>query len=135
MKTIAFLCFLLLTGFNSQAQEWQTYTLKDGILIQYRSQELNDPQSAIHHTRIVFRYENTTASNITLNFQRTVTYSDSSNTVPQEKGYTVTIPANSSIEYNPTNERDKTFYIFAQDQGNLIQRTLINFEITNLTIN
>lgn len=135
MKTIALLCFLLGAGFYSKAQEWQTYVQKDGVLIQYRLQELQDVSSSIHHQRIVFRYENTTSENITLHFSRTVTYSESTDAAPQEKDYEITIPANSSMEYSTQNEHDKTFYIFAKDQENLIQRSLINFEITNLTIN
>lgn len=134
MKAITFLLFAILFAFGSKAQEWQTFYNGQGITIQYRPIEINDPQSGIHHARIVFRYENKTNNPIQLNFNRTITYSDSEAAKPQEKTYTVSIPANTSIEYNTSNTNDKTFYLFAQDKKNTIKRSLISFDIRDITI-
>lgn len=135
MKTITFLFFALLFAANSTAQEWQTYYEGQGVTIQYRPVEINDPQLGIHHARIAFRYENKTNNGIQLNFNRLITYSDSETAKPQEKGFSISIPANSSIEYNQANSTDKTFYLFAQDKKNTIKRSLINFDIKDVTIN
>lgn len=134
MKTWTFLFFAVLFATNVTAQEWQTYSESQGITIQYRPAEINDPQSGIHHTRIVFRYENKTGNAIQLNFRRLTTYSGDEAAKPQEKEFTVSIPANSSVEYNEANAHDKTFYLFAQDKKNTIKRSLINFDIRDVTI-
>ncbi len=135
MKTITFLFFTLLFASSSKAQEWQTYYEDQGVTIQYKPAEINDPQLGIHHARIVFRYENKTNNEVQLNFNRLITYSDSEMAKPQEKGFSVSIPANSTIEYNQANANDKTFYLFAQDKKNTIKRSLINFDIKDVTIN
>lgn len=134
MKAITFLLFAILFASGSKAQEWQTFYEGQEITIQYRPIEINDPQLGIHHTRIVFRYENKTSNPIQVDFNRTITYSDSEADKPQEKTYTVSIPANSSIEYNTSNTNDKTFYLFAQDKKNTIKRSLISFDIKDIKI-
>lgn len=134
MKAITFLFFAILFASGSKAQEWQTYYEGQGITIQYKPTEINDPQAGIHHTRIVFRYENSTNSEIQLTFKRLITYSGSETARPQENGFSVSIPANSSVEYNEANAHDKTFYLFAQDKKNTIKRSLINFDIKDVTI-
>lgn len=135
MKALTFLLFTTLFAFSSKAQEWQTYYDEGGIAIQYQLTEINDPQLGIHHARIVFRYENKTNQAVQLSFNRMITYSDSETAKPQEKTFTVSIPANSSIEYNSSNSKDKTFYLFAQDKKNTIKRSLVSFDIKNVTIN
>lgn len=135
MKALTFLLFTTLFAFSSKAQEWQTYYDEGGIAIQYQLTEIDDPQLGIHHARIVFRYENKTNQAVQLSFNRMITYSDSETAKPQEKTFTVSIPANSSIEYNSSNSKDKTFYLFAQDKKNTIKRSLVSFDIKNVTIN
>ena len=136
MKTITLLFFAILFASNAKAQEWQTYYEGQGITIQYRPAEIDDAQLGINHKRIVFRYENKTNQEVQLNFSRLITYSDSEIAAkPQEKRYSVSLSANSSIEYNQANSMDKTFYLFAQDKKNTIKRSLINFDIKDVTIN
>lgn len=135
MKTITFLFIATLFAFHSKAQEWQTSYEENGIAIQYQLTEVNDPQQGIHHARIIFRYENKTNRTVQLNFNRLITYTGSETAKPQENNFTVSIPANSSVEYNASNSKDKTFYLFAQDKKNTIKRSLINFDIKNVTIN
>ena len=135
MKTITFLFFALFFATNSRAQEWQTYYESQGVAIQYRPVETNDPQLGIHHARIVFRYENNTNQEVLVNFKRVITYSDSETAKPQEKEFSISIPPNSSVEYNQTNSTDITFYLFAQDKKNTIKRSLINFDIKDVIIN
>lgn len=135
MKTITFLFIATLFAFQSKAQEWQTSYEENGITIQYQLTEVNDPQQGIHHARIIFRYENKTNRTVQLNFNRLITYTGSETAKPQENNFTVSIPANSSVEYNASNSKDKTFYLFAQDKKNTIKRSLINFDIKNVTIN
>lgn len=134
MKAITFLFFAILFATGAKAQEWQTFYEGQGISIQYKPVEINDPQAGIHHARIVFRYENTTNQEIKLNFNRLITYTDSEAAKPQEKGFSVSIPANSSVEYNTANANDKTYYLFAQDKKNTIKRSLISFDIKDVTI-
>lgn len=134
MKAMTLLLFATLFAFSSKAQEWQTYYEDPGIAIQFRPVEINDAQLGIHHVRIAFRYENKTGNAIQLNFNRMITYTDSE-AKPQEKTYRVSIPANSSMEYNEANSKDKTFYLFAQDKKNTIKRSLITFDIKDVTIN
>lgn len=135
MKTITFLFVALFFATSSKAQEWQSYYESQGVAIQYRPLEINDPQLGIHHARIVFRYENKTNHEVRINFKRLITYSDSETAKPQEKGFSISIPANSSVEYNQVNSTDKTFYLFAQDKKNTIKRSLINFDIKDVKIN
>lgn len=134
MKAITFLFFAILFASGSKAQEWQNHYENQGVKIQYRLTEINDPQSGIHHARIVFRYENNNNNAIQLNFSRLVTYSDNQQAKPQEKVFSVSIPANSSVEYTSENSNDKTYYLFAQDKKNTIKRSLINFDIKDVTI-
>lgn len=135
MKAITLVLFAILFANSSKAQEWQTYYEDQGIAIQYRLAEIDDAQLGIHHARIVFRYENKTSNSVQLNFNRLITYSDSETAKPQEKGFSLSIPANSSMEYNQANSTDKTFYLFAQDKKNTIKRSLVNFDIKDVTIN
>lgn len=135
MKAITFLFFAILFASNSKAQEWQTYYEGEGVVIQYRPAEINDTQLGINHTRIIFRYENKTNNSVQLNFKRLITYSDNETAKPQEKEFSVSIPANSSVEYNQSNSTDKTFYLFVQDKKNTIKRSLINFDIKDIIIN
>ena len=133
MKAMTLLLFATLFAFSSKAQEWQTYYEDPGIAIQFRPVEINDALLGIHHVRIAFRYENKTDQAVQLNFNRLITYTDSESK-PQEKTYSVSIPAHSSMEYNETNSNDKTFYLFAQDKKNTIKRSLITFDIKDVTI-
>ena len=134
MRAITFLFFAILFASNSKAQEWQTYYESQGIVIQYKPVEINDPQLGIHHTRVVIRYENNTNNLVQLDFNRLITYSGDETPKPQEKRYSISIPANSSLEYNQANSNDKTFYLFKQDKKNTIKRTLIAFDIQDVTI-
>jgi hypothetical protein len=134
MKAITFLIFAIFFAFTTKAQEWQTYYEDQGVTIQYRLVEIDDPQLGIHHARIVFHYENKTSNEIQLNFIRTISYTDSETAKPQEKVFSVSIPANSSIEYNQANSMDKTYYLFAQDKKNRIKKSLISFDIKEITI-
>ncbi|MNK05416.1 hypothetical protein D3C87_232980 [compost metagenome] len=135
MKAITLLLFASILAFSSKAQEWQTYYEDPGIAIQFRQVEINDAQLGIHHVRVAFRYENKTDHAIQLHFNRMITYSGDETAMQQEKTYSVSIPANSSTEYNETNSNDKTFYLFAQDKKRTIKRSLINFDIKDVTIN
>jgi hypothetical protein len=135
MKTITLVLFAIFFANSSKAQEWQTSYEEQGIIIQYRHAEIDDAQLGIHHARIVFRYENKTSSEVHLNFNRTIIYSGDQEEKPQEKGFNVTIPANSSIEYNEANRMDKTYYLFEKDLKRTIKRSLVNFDIKDVTLN
>lgn len=135
MKTLTLLFFAILFAFSSKAQEWQTYYEEQGISIQYRLLEIDDAQLGIHHERIVFRYENTTNTEVHLSFNRTMVYSDNQTAKPQEKTFSITIPANSSIEYNSSNSKDKTYYIFSKDLKNTIKQSLVKFDLKDITLN
>lgn len=134
MKTILFLLFVSLFGSSIRAQEWQTYTQTDAVVIQYKVIEVNDVQNGMHHKRVVFRYENLTSVAVQLTFNRSVIYSDSEESKPQEKTYAVAIPANSFVEYNELNATDKTYYLFSQDIKKSIKTSLVNFELKNVLV-
>ena len=135
MKTIYFILFTLLLSANVKAQEWNTYLENDSLAINYKLLEVNDPSMGIHHARIIFQYVNKTSNELTVSFGRVITYNDSEAAKPQEKNYTVTIPANGAVSYDETTKNDKKFYVFAQDKKQTIKKTLVNFEIVNLKVN
>ncbi|MCC6703056.1 MAG: hypothetical protein IT221_16110, partial [Fluviicola sp.] len=112
-----------------------TYLENDSLAINYKLLEVNDPSMGIHHARIIFQYINKTSNELTVSFGRVITYNDSEAAKPQEKNYTVTIPANGAVSYDETTKNDKKCYVFAQDKKHTIKKTLVNFEIVNLKVN
>lgn len=133
MKIITTLCAVFLHVFLF-SQEWSTFKSDEKISIEYSKIDFESKSDGINHQRVIFQYKNLTNSDLTLTFNRSVSYEQNGNLTPQEKTYTVTIPANSSISYNEDNSRDKVFYIFSKDLKGTIKRSLTNFEITNIQI-
>lgn len=133
MKIITTLCAVFLHIFLF-SQEWSTYKSDEKISIEYSKIDFKSKSDGINHQRIIFQYKNLTSSDLTLTFNRSVSYEQSGDLTPQEKTYTITIPANGSISYNEDRSKDKAFYIFSKDLKGTIKRSLTNFEITNIQI-
>ncbi|MFA5574840.1 MAG: hypothetical protein WC994_07280 [Brumimicrobium sp.] len=88
----------------------------------------------INHQRIIFKYENLTDNEITLHFNRDLTYKNANgiNEIRQDEDFKVTIPANSTVEYQETYFRNKTFYVFKKDNNGYIKSQLLNFDFINI---
>lgn len=133
MKIITTLCAVFLHIFLF-SQEWSTFKSDENFSIEYSKVDFESKSDGINHQRIIFQYKNLTNSDFTLTFNRSVSYGQIGNLTPQEKAYTVTIPASSSVGYNDNNSTDKTYYIFSKDLKGTIKRSLVDFEITNIQI-
>jgi len=131
MKIITTLIVILLHCFVF-SQEWTTLQSDEKLSINFSKINYESKSDGINHERIVFQYQNLTNSDLTVTFQRSVSYGADQSL--QEKTYQITIPANGSIEYNESNAKDKTFYVFAKDLKGTIKRSLSNFEFTNIQI-
>lgn len=131
MKIITTLSVILLHCFVF-SQEWTSLQSDENLSINFSKINYESKSDGINHERIVFQYQNLTNSDLTISFQRSVSYDGK--TQLQEKTFQITIPANGSIEYNEANAKDKTFYVFAKDLKGTIKRSLSNFEFTNIQI-
>lgn len=131
MKIITTLCAILLYCI-AYSQEWSNLQSNETFSIDFTKVIYDSSDDGIKHERIVFQYTNLTNSDITLSFQRLVSYDNNGTLNPQERTYQVLIPANSSIRYNDYNLNDKTFYLFSKDLKGAIERSLTNFEIINI---
>ncbi len=114
------------------SQEWTTFQTNEYISIEYARIDHVSKSDGIHHQRIIFKYTNLTDSDLELSFQRLLTYNAKNGELLQEKTYSVSLPAQGSVQYNQTNSTDKTFYIFYKDLGGTIKSNLANFEIVHL---
>lgn len=133
MKIITTLCAVFLHVFLF-SQEWTTFKSDENFSIEYSKFDYESKSDGINHQRIVFQYKNLTNSDLMLTFNRSVSYEKNGSLAPQEKTYSIKIPANSIISYNEDNSRNKAFYIFSKDLKGTIKRSLVNFEITNIQI-
>lgn len=131
ITTIAFI-FIWITSSSCFGQEWKTLQSNENISINTAEINYESPKDGIQHQRVIFQYKNLTNNSLTLTFNRTVSYGTQQ--ITQDKTYSITIPANSSIEYNDENSKDKTFYIFSKDLKGTIKKILTNFQINILTI-
>ena len=131
MKIITTLFAIILHCFCF-SQEWSSIQKNESISIDFSKVTFDSSSDGIKHERIIFQYTNLTNSDLTISFQRSVSYDESKELKLQEKTYKLTIPANSSISYNDENANDKTFYIFAKDTKGTIKQSLSNFEIVNI---
>ncbi|MFA5670598.1 MAG: hypothetical protein WC967_15275 [Balneolaceae bacterium] len=134
MKQIFFILFSLLFIGNTLSQTWEVATATDNYVI-YKS-EINylNKVDDINHQRIIFKYENLTNNEITLHFNRDLTYKNANgiNEIRQDEDFKVTISANSSIEYDSKKIKDKTFYVFKKDNNGYIKSQLLNFDFINI---
>lgn len=135
MKALSIFLLVLSVSLKIQAQEWNNYYDSDSLAIHFRLEEINDPTQGIHHKRIVFQYVNKTAAELTVSFNRVLTYSDTNEPNVQDKRYVIVLPANTTYEYDPNKTRDKSYYIFAQDVKGTIKKTLVDFQLMNVKLN
>lgn len=87
------------------------------------------------HVRYFFKYENYSNFPVELSFQKELHYGDQCYGCDggEEKTYTVTIPANSTLVFDQ-DHRSKDFYIFVKDENGWIRQQLTDFEIKNIKI-
>lgn len=133
MKIITTLCATLLYCI-SFSQEWSNLQVDENIKIDFSKIVHESTSDGIKHERIIFQYTNLTNSDLTISFDRSVSYDASKALKLQEKTYDVTIPAGSTLSYNNKNNTDKAFYVFSKDLKGTIKRSLTNFEINNIQI-
>lgn len=133
MKLFFILLFLITSSLNGYCQDWKSTETNDIFSISVAEIEHNKPSDGINHQRLIFKYENHTDKTISLSFKREVKYSDQ--TITQEQDFEITIPANSSLQYDKSADYNRLYYLFKKDNDDIIKQSLSDFKIINLRIN
>lgn len=129
ITTIAFI-FIWITSSSCFGQEWKALQSNENISINTAEINYESPKDGIQHQRVIFQYKNLTNNALTVTFNRTVSYGDQQ--IRQDKTYSITIPANSNVEYNEENSKNKAFYIFSKDLKGTIQKVLHDFHLNTI---
>lgn len=135
MKQIFFILLSLLFIGNTLSQTWEVATATDNYVIYKGEINYLNKVDDINHQRIIFKYENLTDNEITLTFNRKLVYERSEggqNELIQDNDFLVRIPAHSSVEYQESNYRNKTFYVFKKDNNGYIKNRLLDYQLLNL---
>lgn len=133
MRTTTTLAVLLLCHLV-YSQDWQTYLENESFTVYFSEFEFKNDQDGRHHKRIIFKFENHTESEVTLEFDRFTSYAESEPINKSEGDYQLSIPANSAVSYFG-NENSKLFYVFVRDLNGTIAKQLKDFQLTNFSIN
>lgn len=115
-----------------QESTWKTEYLDPQLMIESSVIVYEDPASGIKHERVIFRYTNMTNKQMTVSFERTLTYDGVCYGCDKpEKRFVVELAPSEVKQYSKEN-RDKTFYIFSKDIKNTIQKKLDNYHIVKI---
>lgn len=128
-KTLTLLFTLTLCSWGF-SQSWETAASNDQVTIS--SQEIHYQRTAddVDHQRIVFKYENHTSTPIQITYNRELNYGG--DIYNGDGGFTVTVPANGTIQYDDSKAHDSNYFIYKKDNKGYIKRSLNEFKITNL---
>jgi hypothetical protein len=118
-------------SFVSFGQQWQSIKSDGKIDIQFAVYHHQDVKYGKDHQRIIFKYENSSNEDLTINFDRIIAYDGQELSISPERNFTLTIPAHSELEFSDEN-KSKLFYIFSKDNNGMIKRSLTSFDVINL---
>lgn len=131
MKIFTLIVTLIwLSSGHSFAQEWKVVEANEKLIISSALITYESQKDGISHQRVIFQYKNLTNNALTVTFNQTVSYGDQQ--IRQDKTYSITIPANSNVEYNEENSKNKAFYIFSKDLKGTIQKVLHDFHLNTI---
>lgn len=133
MKILISTLFTLVCAHLSFSQDWSVVEKNDFFSISVDEITYENLTDGINHQRLIFKYENHSDKPITLTFNRELFFSESDKVI-QEQTFSISIPANSTVEYGDIN-LDKTFYLFKTDNLKFIKKSLIDFKLINLRLN
>lgn len=127
---------LLLSGFlfaGVGESEWELYKTVDGVEIYYTEENCDDPANGLFQTYLIFKYVNTNAEEVELNYVINLTWGGNEylGANSDEPVHTFTIPANSE---KVGSCGDTSLSIFVEFTDRPDRGTLDEFSLDNLTV-
>lgn len=132
MKSIIIFISLSLLSFTGFCQDWQEIKSNDSISISVKEIHYQDVTNGMDHQRLVFKYENSTSSPLEINFNRELIYNGKK--YLQEEDFSIQIPANGTLQYDDSKNKNKTYYIFKKDNNGWIKNTLDTYTIIHIKV-
>jgi len=132
MKTILF-TYLLIAGNFLFSQEWKLLTSNEELAIFVAEIRYADQTKDFDHQRFIFRYENHSSQSIQITFNRELIYDDQLQ-VSHDVPLYLEIPPQSTVEYDKTQQNNKLFYLFKEDNKGYIPQKLVSFQIIDLKL-
>lgn len=130
MKNLLVLIFLGVVSV-SRAQEWQEYYEDDTLLIEFATVDYKSRREGVNHQRLVFRYINKIEKELTLKFDRELTY-DGPLLENYNDSYSVRISPHDTLSYG-RKHRENEFYVFIRDYEEVDEKSLSAFRIINIS--
>lgn len=136
LQTMKILTILLATTmqFYAWSQGWVESYKDNSVSIEYSKITHLSQSDGINHERFIFKYSNLTNEELSIEFDRKIAYNGVELSSSPERKYSITIPANSILEYSDDEKFNKLCYIFVSDNKGTIKSRLSGFEITNIEI-
>lgn len=120
--------------FGAWSQDWMESYKDASISIEYSKITYDSPSDGINHERLIFKYENFTNQEVTIDFSRKVAYDGVELSNSQERTFSIVLPANSTLKYSDEVTHNKLYYVFVSDNKGTIKKKLSGFEILNIEI-
>ena len=131
MKLITLFCIFFMAS-NLMANDWQVYFANDNIKVYYKYAECHDNANGLHQEKVLFKYENLTDKNLSLNFNRVPVYSKSSR--PADVfNYTLQLAAKQSVSADCAT-KDKSLIAFSRHLEKPDARQLQSFTLSIVSL-
>src|SRR6218665_95424 len=115
-----------------QEGSWKTEYIDPELRIESSVIVYEDAAAGTKHERVIFRYTNMTNKQMTVSFERTLTYDGVCYGCDKpEKRFVVELAPMETKQFSKEN-KDKTFYIFSKDIKNTIRKKLDKYNITKI---
>jgi hypothetical protein len=127
--TVLSMCFFTSSLF---ANDWQVYLANEKVKIFYKYADCHDEANGLHQEKVLFKYENLTDKNLSLNFNRVPVYSKSSR--PADVfNYTLQLAAKQSVSADCAT-KDKSLIAFSKHLEKPDARQLQSFTLSIVSL-
>lgn len=131
MKKLSLLLVLMMQ-MVAFSQDW-TESYKDhSVLVEYSKITFDSPSDGVNHERLIFRYTNLTSEALNLRFDRKIAYDGIDLLLSDERVFSLSLPAKSTLSYSEQEKYNKLFYLFVSDNKGTIKKRLSDFSIINI---
>ena len=127
--TVLSMCFFTSSLF---ANDWQVYLANEKVKIFYKYADCHDETNGLHQDKVLFKYENLTDKNLSLNFNRVPVYSKS-NRPADVFNYTLQLAAKQIISADCAT-KDKSLIAFSKHLEKPDARQLQSFTLSIISL-
>ncbi len=114
------------------AEEWKSLFKNSEVEVLYRYTDCHDEANGLHQQKILLKFVNLQNRAVEVFYTKELTFSNAQTDKPDVREFSVTVPANATVE-GDCSSRDNRLFIFSK-QLNFSATQLEKFELKNITI-